>query len=135
MFKFEILPHTADSRIRVSGSDSEELFNAALKALAHLLKEDTAGKKEAEKSISLVSTDQTTLLVDFLNQVLTLSQINREIYTDAIFEELADKSVKAKIFGEKVQKFDKDIKAVTYHEAEIKKSPEGGLETNIVLDI
>jgi len=41
----------------------------------------------------------------------------------------------ARLFGAHVRKFDEDIKAVTYHEANITHSPTGEFETMIVFDI
>lgn len=62
--------------------------------------------------LELASLDISSLLIDFLSTILTLSYENKAIFC-----------------------FDKDIKAVTYHEAEVKKNDQGKYETTIVFDI
>lgn len=76
------------------------------------------------------SLDINSLLVDFLSEVLYQSQINKAVYHDVNFLKFSDPStgsrqaeLEAEILGDKVKSFDEDIKAVTYHELEIKKKP------------
>ena len=61
--------------------------------------------------------------------------VNEEIYNEVKFLEFSETKLKAKIYGQKVDEFDEDIKAVTYHEVEIIKNDKGGFEAVIVLDI
>ena len=129
--KFEILPHTADVRVKVFGETYEELFKNALLAMAEILKNNLSQiKNPAKAKINIQSPDINSLLVDFLSEVLYQSQMNKVIYSDAIFSKFSDFStsskqaeLQAEIRGNKVDSFDEDIKAVTYHELEIKKSP------------
>lgn len=73
--------------------------------------------------------------MDFLSEVLYQSQINHAVFPEVKFLKFSDIELEAEIFGSEVDIFDEDIKAVTYHELEIKKSPSGGFETIIVFDI
>ncbi len=134
---FEILPHTADVRIKVFGKTKKELFKNALSGMAEIQ------KKESEKSkgqtlrvkIKIQSPDINALLVDFLSEILYQSQINRAIFKDAEFLKFSDNEIEGEISGFKVDAFDKDIKAATYHELDIKKFPGGIFETIIVFDV
>ena len=135
---FEILEHTADLRIKAWGKTKEELFKNALRGMAYVQKEEARIKKQESritKKVQVKSTDMTALLIDFLSEVLTQSQINRVVFFDANFKAFSDTSLEAEIEGIKVDEFDEDIKAVTYHEAEVKQNPEGVYETKIVFDI
>ena len=135
---FEILEHTADLRIKAWGKTKEELFKNALRGMAYVQKEEARIKKQEAritKKVQVKSTDMTALLIDFLSEVLTQSQIDRVVFFDANFKAFSDTSLEAEIEGIKVDKFDEDIKAVTYHEAEVKQNPEGVYETKIVFDI
>ncbi len=137
MKSYEFHPHTADVRLLVKADTPEELFKVSLDGMAQLLKKDLCkqtDKFEEKENVKIKSADSTTLLIDFLSEVLTQSQINKAVYCNVDFKNLSENFLECTIYGKRVDKFDEDIKAVTYHEAEIKK--EGGvLQTNIIFDI
>lgn len=137
MKQVKIIPHVADTRLFVAASTYEELFNAALSGMSSIIKTDfcLTAQTTDEDIILLEAPDETFLLIDFLAQVLTLTQIKKTIYCKASFLHLTDTSMHAKIYGTKVEAFDKEINAVTYHEADIKKGKSGLWETVIVFDI
>lgn len=144
MKRFTILPHTADVRLKVFGKTKEELFENALLAMAEILQiKNSKFKGQNYKSkIKIQSIDLNSLLADFLSEVLYQSQINQVVYADVKFSKFLDSSavlgqaeLEAEIFGNRVGHFKEEIKAVTYHELEIKKSPEGFFETTVVFDV
>lgn len=133
---YKILEHTADIRMAVQGRTLEELFSDALAGMASILKSQNASdKKQVERAISLEAPDTTALLIDFLNETLRLAQTNKESYTQVEFKKILPQSLEANLRGFKVQSFEEDIKAVTYHEAEVKRKKDGIWETNIIFDI
>lgn len=138
MIPFKILEHTADMRIKVQGHTEEELFqNAALALAAILYPEYEKFKKrpgEFEKII-IEAPDINVLLVNFLNEILSRSEINRKIYPRVKFLKFSPKSLETQIFGFPVPEFSEDIKAVTYHEVEIKQNKRGIFEVTLTLDI
>ncbi|MCL5970518.1 MAG: archease [Patescibacteria group bacterium] len=138
MKSYVLIPHIGDVAIKVEADTLEELFTAALKGMNRILKKDY--EKELDKhpfpqEILLSSFDTTSLLIDFLSEVLTLSTINKAIFPSIEFLELGQTNLHAHLIGTKVDKFTTDIKAVTYHGAEILKNKKGNLETNIIFDI
>ena len=136
MKSYQILPHVADIRLKVEADNLTELFMAAIEGMMTIIKESKAEEQEREKRIIEVeSADATSLLIDFMNDILYQSHTNKEVYTEVNFLEFSEKALKAEIYGIKVDDFDEDIKAVTYHEAEIKKNEKGNFETVIVFDI
>lgn len=135
---FEILEHTADLRIKAWGKTKEELFRNALRGMGYVQKPEsriTNYELRITKKIKVESNDVTTLLIDFLSAVLTQSQIKRVVFYDVKFLKFSDTELKAEIVGAKVDEFDEDIKAATYHEAEVKMAESGSYETMIVFDI
>lgn len=133
---YEIIKHTADLRIRVTAGTAEELFKEAAFAMGDILKKEIPGDAAAvEREITVSSPDRTALLVDFLSEILSLSHINKEAYKETAIEELSDFSVKARVKGRKVNYFDEDIKAATYHEADVRQNKAGQWETILVFDI
>lgn len=136
MKQFEILPHTADLRIRAYGKTKEELFKNSLIGMSSFIKKSAIKQKpKIERTIQISSTDINNLLIDFLSEVLALGDINQEVYFDVKFEKFLDTKLKAKIYAVKVDEFDEDIKAVTYHEIDVKKNKEGLWEATVVYDI
>lgn len=139
MEAFQVLPHTADIRLFVTGDGLEEIFSSALRGMGFLQKKDFCKQQEGllfvKEKIQIKATDKTSLLIDFLSEVLTLSHINKVVYCEASFHKLSETTLSATVKGNKVNYFDEDIKAVTYHEAEIKRNESGELETTIIFDI
>jgi SHS2 domain-containing protein len=119
--KYEILEHKADLKIRGFGRSKEELFLNMMVGMAECMQPEIqkAGKK-VTRQFTIQSLDFPTLLVDFLNEVLYLSQTNKETYTDVRFNKLTEAELECEISGQKVKRFNEDIKAVTYHDLEIK---------------
>jgi len=135
MISYRIVPHTADLRIRVYGNTKEELFRNALKGMFEAMEPKSSDQPSLVRSISVKSTDINSLLVDFLSEALTLSDIHDEVYLDATPTQFADTSIEAQIHGRKIQGFGRgEIKAVTHHEVDIK-NVGNRWETTIVFDV
>lgn len=136
---YQILSHTADLRMRVTGKTMQELFSDALYGLMHILNEEVSSEPNhrvsAKQFVSLSAPDRTALLVDFLNEALSLAQVGREVYTRVTFEKLTDTELSAELAGVDVEEFDEDVKAATYHEAEVTQNENGEWETMLVFDI
>lgn len=138
---YRFVDHTADRRLRVRGETKEELYRGALSGLRELLdgdQQDTwSGRSEKKMScqITLEAGDSTLLLLDFLSEVLTLSHIEKAIFTGVEFSELQECKLQATLFGRRVEGFAEEVKAVTYHEADLVRNAEGEWETTIIFDI
>lgn len=137
---FEILPHTVDMRMRVCGKTLQELFRNALRGIASYMKEGvlTHVSKEAEekRAVRIEAADINSLLVEFLSEVVAASDIKNIIFTDVSFKEFGENFLEGTMQGLKADGFDKDIKAVSYHEADVKRNPDTGLfEAILVFDV
>lgn len=135
---YTIVPHVADIRLNVHGESLEDLFTAALEGMNRIMNkeyEKHLNKHTFVKEIRLEGIDTTSLLIDFLSRVLTLSHINKAIFYRVDQLEIYDNALQAILLGVKSDKFDRDIKAVTYHEAEVRQNNKGGYETTIVFDV
>jgi SHS2 domain-containing protein len=145
MKKFEFLSHTADIKIRVYGENLKEIIDNSLLALKNFWKPKLK-KIKIEREIKVKSNNEINLLIDFLSEVLAKTYIEKAIFvkfeTDADFASFAhlpyrqaeinaDKnkffvkpsyySLFGKIIGYKFDSLSKDIKAITYHQANFKK--------------
>lgn len=136
MKKFTINAHTADIRLFAQGSTLQELFMAGLEGMAEIIAPGTCKTPyQHTHKISTLSMDSTTLLIDFLSEALTQTHVNKIIFCSGKFITLSNTALDIEIYGNQVDHFDEDIKAVTYHEAEVKKNAEGIFETVIIFDI
>ncbi|MFC1721985.1 archease [Patescibacteria group bacterium] len=133
MKKFEFLEHPADIKIRSYGRDLPELFvNSALGMISFLYAKPER-KTERTDKIRLKAPDVETLLVEWLSEILTLSDTNDLAYADYNLAELNEKEIIGEV-GAKQAKAKDDIKAVTYSELEIRETKEG-YEATVVYDI
>lgn len=137
--KFKILEHPADLKIQAFGKDLAEVFINIAEAIAGQQIQDLEIKKLRNLEIEEVvmeSADLESLLVDWLSEILYRGEINKKVYTDFEILEFSEKParIKAKIKGIPVEKKDIDIKAVTYHDLEIKKANKHW-EAQVIFDI
>jgi len=129
MKRFIFLPHTADIKIRVYGKNIEEIINNSLLALKNFWKPKLR-KTKVEKKINIKSKNETDLLIDFLSEVLAQTYIEKAIFLKFVLERTnADLKrtnenfveILGKIIGYKFTSLSKEIKAITYHQAVLKK--------------
>ena len=133
---YKILEHTADVRMIVQADSLEKLFSEAVFGMMKIIEPKADNKKEViQRTIVLEAVDATALLIDFLNEVLLATYIHKEVYNEVIFKSLSERSLEAKLSGFRAKSLGEDIKAVTYHEAEVKKKKDGIWETMLIFDI
>jgi len=134
MKKYQILEHKADLKIKTFGKTKEELFSNMLLAMTESQKA-TILPQEVRRDFKIKSSDLPSLLVDFLSEVLYLSQVNKEIYKEVKFKEFTDDEIKGELIGQKVESFGEDIKAVTYHSLDIHQRKDGTWQATILFDV
>jgi len=153
MKKYEILEHKADLKIRAFGKTKEELFLNMLIGMSESMKgsEVRIPEEKIRREVKIKSLDLPALLVDFLSEVLYLSQVNREVYFNVKFRKFFDneeeedlsssspfataREIEAELIGQKVERFGEDIKAVTYHSLNIRQREDGIWEATVLFDI
>ena len=119
---YKILEHPSDLKIQIFGKTKDELFLNALRAMADVLSpeiQDT--EQEIRNKIEVYNLNLDNLLVDFLNEILYLSQVNKRVYNNIKFFKFSDKGLQGELVGYNVEKFGEDIKAATYHKLKIEK--------------
>ncbi len=134
---YEYLPHTADVRIRAIGSDLPDLFDSALKGLCGVLYSEPFNNDSNmfTSKINLKSIDSSALIIDFLSEALSLMYNNKAVMPQLKISKLENNQIIAELCGFHVDGFSEDIKAVTYHAAEIITNNDNQLEVIITLDI
>lgn len=143
---FEFLPHTADIQMRAYGKTKEELFCNALNGMFQAIGPHAQGCERKndrlvcsslpeKQAVDVTSSQLDLLLVDFLSEALYFSDIHNQAYFDAEIHELTDRHVRATLLGVAIERFEVvEIKAVTYHELEVKQV-DGVWQATVVFDI
>lgn len=129
----QIIEHTADVRLRVEAPTIEDLFREAMLGMFEIMS-CSAGVSPAFIEVGIKAHDRTSLLVDFLNEVLSAAHIMKTCFDRIEFTKLDDVEISARVGGRAQARFEQDVKAVTYHEAEVR-FENGIWSTMLVFDI
>ena len=140
--KFKFTEHTADMYIEAHGASLEETFSNIAIGLGFLIIESDNVEEKIEKKIMVESEDIESLLFDFLSEILIFQDAESLIFHNVVVEKIEKKeklwSLIAKIKGEKFNpkkhKQGTHVKAITYHNMEIKKQREK-FKVRVLVDI
>jgi len=122
MKEFEFLEHPADLKIKSFGKTKEEIFINMMRGMFTSVKRKNREEKEKRKrEVIINSINLKSLLVDFLSEVLYLSEVHNEVYFDGKIAIIEDSNLTGKIFGQEAEDFRREIKGVTHYGLEIKK--------------
>lgn len=143
MKPYDLISHTADIGLKVRGRTLKDLFENAAKGMFWI----AAGKAKKFKDLKVLSLkvdisgeagDFEELLVDWLSELLYLSNKKKILFTDFKVQKLEEKSLVSKVQGVKVdpKKFPikTEIKAVTFHNLKIEKDSQG-FHADIIFDV
>jgi len=131
---YEELEHTADWKIRVWGRDYADLFRNAALAMYDLMGPARRTGPQVERRVVVEGVDYPSLLVAWLNELLFYSETYGEIFTDVEIHHLSPERLEATVRGFVGETELSKIKAATYHELEIRETPQG-VEATIVFDV
>lgn len=121
MKNYEILEHPADLKVQARAKTLPDLFSNFLKAIIEICQpEIDQASPLISHQIQIKADNIESLLIDFLSEVIYLMDVNKEIYTQADLI-IKNNELKGKIKGQKVKRFQTEIKAATWHDLEIKK--------------
>lgn len=133
--RFEIVEHTADWAIRVFGRDLEELLIHAAQGMNSLLVTDVGavGSNHVHQ-FELDAYDAESLLVDWLSELAYWVEMSGIVFHQFQLSNVSPVHLDAVVRGGHVSSLQKHIKAVTYHDLEIKETG-AGLEATVVFDV
>ena len=132
--KYKEIEHAADWAFHVSGRGLQELFIHAAQAICTAEHSDFAAPITLTHELQVEGVDRESLLVNWLNELLYMEQTKREAYRNFDILEMDDSHLRARVQGAPEQNCERHIKAVTFHNLEIKRTP-SGLEATIVVDV
>ncbi len=141
MKRWEHYEHMADIGIRGYGDTLEEAFEAVATALFDVMVDVRKVDRKEMREIEVEGEDLYALLYSFLEELLILHDTEGLVFGD--FEVGIEKTkegykLKAKAYGEALSEKHEpkeEVKAITYHEMNIKQFEDGTWMTQLVPDI
>ena len=127
------IPHTADWELEVWAPDLATLLVEAARGMYHLCEAKLVSHPRITRRIELTFNELETLLVDFLSELLFLTEFEG-LGFDEFNLQIESNRLIADVNGAKLETLSKEIKAVTYHNIDIRDSG-SELKANIVFDV
>jgi len=130
---YEEVRHTADWALHVWAPDLPALVEQAAHGMYALEGVDLAAEPRVERRIVVSGDDPESLLVAFLNELLYLQETENLAF-EQLRCRLSDHHLEAEAHGRPIQRLNKAIKAATFHNLTIRKTPRG-YETTLIFDV
>ena len=130
---FEEISHTADWSARVWAKDLPSLFIEAARAMNSLSGTVIGTGPRVTRTFEAEGPDVESLLVAFLSELVYYQEQENSAF-DTFDLRVAAQWLKVGMEGAPIASVEKAIKAVTYHNLKIEKTPEG-FEKTIVFDV
>ena len=126
--------HTADWALEVWAPDFPELLRQAalgLEALSGITVDETA--QPDRRRVSIPADDPETALVEWLNELLFLRDTQARWYRPVALT-WDGQTVQGEMVGFPLKSVDKEVKAATYHNLRVRRTPQGW-QAVVVLDV
>ena len=131
---FEEISHTADWSLRVWADDLAGLLIESARGMYALANVEPAEGPRVKRELTLDAVDAESLLVSFLEELLYLSESEDLIFDNFSDLKLEGFKITGMMDGRALRSIEKEIKAVTFHNLQIRKTSRG-LEVEIVFDV
>ena len=135
---YTLLDHTADLRIRVTGTDLADVFkNTGLALFDLIVDPETLATDEIIK-VQVNGDDPADLMVNYLRELLYLWTGSEKLVKMISILHISDTTVSARVSTDRYQpqrhEILHEIKAVTYHQIDVNRTTEGW-QAKVVFDI
>ncbi len=135
---YRLFDHTADVGLEIVGENERVFFTNAAYALVDLITERTSVTVKERRSLEVEGEDRAVLLVNFLRELLYLIEGEWFFINRISSIEIEGGQLRCRVEGEGFDpsrhEVRKEIKAVTYHRAEVNESKEGW-RGRVILDV
>ena len=138
MKRFEILDHTADIGLIVHGENLKVLFENAGEAFFHLITDLRKVRRRIERRIDIGGESLDRLMVDWLSELLYLHDVENLLFKGFKVESVGEDGLRAVVKGEPFQEgvhvIKTGVKAVTYHQIEVRQE-DGSWRAQVIFDL
>lgn len=133
MGHWQEIDHTADLALHVWADDLPDLFATAARGMFSLFTSLEALVLDRAVDVTLTALDVETLLVDWLNELLYLSEVEGTAFAEFDFTQMTSTALAATAHGGRISEYLSYVKAATFHNLAVVRTPDG-YETEIVFD-
>lgn len=138
MKKFEFIDHTADIGFVVYGEDLKRLFENAGEAFFTVITDLEKVKRKTERRIEIGGESLERLMVDWLNELLYLHEVENLLFSQFEVESVGEEGLKARVKGEAFEEarhpIKTEVKAVTFHQIQVKQE-DNLWRAQVILDL
>ena len=138
MKAYEIFDHTSDIGIRIKGKNLKELFKNSGLAIFQISsrRQFVKNKKHTQVIVKANGNDLKDLFINWLNELLSLSQAKGIIFHAIKVIKFEDNSLDASCTASDIvnYKVNTEIKAATYHQLKLEETKDGWL-AEVILDV
>ena len=135
---YELLEHTADIAIRVTGSDLKDVFCKAAAAIFDIMADEKgpAGSPPETVEIRQSAGDLEELFINWLNELLSLSAASEVIFYGFTIDKLDETNIISTAVGRSMKDYrvNIEIKAATYHQLKLERSG-SGWQAEVIFDV
>ncbi len=132
---YQEIDHPADLAIKIHGNDLPSLFRHAAEGMFSLMRCEEGETADAHKQrVELEADDLETLLVDWLDELLFLSEREQICFDDYDIEVVEQSRLRATVYARGGGRPHRGIKAVTYADMDIREV-DTGYETVVTFDV
>jgi SHS2 domain-containing protein len=135
---YEIIDHTADLGIAVRADTRETIYVNTGLAMFDLLVDGPLEKEGPSQQIEVTGADAADLMVNWLRELLYLWAGEEKVVNRIRILSLVEEKLIAEVFWEsfdqRIHCIRNEIKAVTYHQIHVDRSP-SGFEARVIFDI
>jgi SHS2 domain-containing protein len=129
---FRWVDHTAELELEIEAPSEEAVFEEALAALAELAGD--ADGPETTREVEVEAPDPALLLVEWLSELVYLSETEQLVPERVAALELADGKLRATVVARRGEPSHL-VKAVTLHRLELRPDAKVGWRARVVLDV
>ena len=137
--RYEPLEHTSEAGIIARGATLAEAFANVAEGMYDLMLELDGVEERESRELALDNQNTEALLVDWLLELLFLTETEGLVFRRFAVDELSETSLRGRVWGER---FDEErhrshnvvVKAVTYYLLEIGRE-DGGYRVQVLFDI
>lgn len=138
-YPYRLIDHTADIGFHLRAKDYHELFQAGAWAMFDIMahpKNVIAAEQTQRLTVTARGQDWADLLFEWLSELHSLSDSRALIFVEYHILELRPAQLTAEVLGADYSlfDFDREIKAVTYHELKIELS-NNRIEAQVIFDL
>jgi len=130
---YEEVDHIADLALHVWGSDFEALLREAACGMYALMNIEPNLKVQISAAFYVPQGSAEMMLVDFLSELLYLTEENRELFTQFNIS-IEEENLLIRASGHPISSIKRVIKAVTYHNLNLIHT-DNGVEATITFDV